>query len=701
MTTFILAAAVVVCTTADQEHVSWPDTAVVLDDVTVTDTRQLDFQMNSSQPAVQVSRDYMQRNFGGSLMQTLQGIPGVKAMSIGSGQSKPMIRGFGFNRMTVSEDGIKHEGQQWGDDHGLEIDQFAVERAEIIKGPAALQYGSDAIGGVLSLYSRHIPERGFEGSVRLIGRSVNDQTGISAGVGGRKGRFFYNVNTTWLDYSDSKVPADSIQYYSYYIKLKDRRLRNTAGRERDGAVMLGYEGYRLHTDLRVSDSYSKRGFFANAHGLEVRLSDIDYDRSVRDIDLPSQWVNHLKVVSHTTWQADGFGIEVGLAYQNNLREELSEPVSHGYMPVPESTLERRFCKDTYTANLSVRLYAFRNHEIKSGVSGEYQNNRQSGWGFIIPSFETAQGGIYLTDSYSMDNDFKVNAGVRLDYAETHIHGYRDWFRTPVGQGDSVYMERSAESRRSFNSVTWSAGINRRTGKWVVKANIGKSFRIPIPKELGTDGINYHIFRYERGNSELDPEESYQLDMGLTFESDGLSLQVDPYLNYFPNYIYLNPTSSYVEGLQLYHYSQAKVFRWGLEAQMTVRVLSHWETELSWEYLYARQLSGPKRGYTLPFSTPWSARAELRYSFKGAYAGLNTRFTGDRNEIVPPEKPTPGHWTLNLQAGGQFDAGKYTVKVLLHADNLLDVRYYDHTSYYRLIDVPEPGRNLSVMIALDF
>ncbi len=701
MTTFILAAAVLVCTSADAGPQSWPDTAVVLDDVTVTDTRQLDYQMHSSQSSLQVNRDYMQRHFGGSLMQTLQGIPGVKAMSIGSGQSKPMIRGLGFNRMAVSEDGIKHEGQQWGDDHGLEIDQFAVERAEVIKGPAALLYGSDAIGGVLSLCSRHIPERGLEGSVQLIGRTVSDQTGISARLGGINGRFFYNAGMTWLDYSDSKVPTDSIQYYSYYIKLKNGRLRNTAGRERDGAVMLGYAGYRFHTDVRVSDSYSKSGFFANAHGLEVRLSDIDYDRSARDIDLPYQWVNHLKVLSHSSWQADRFSVEVRLAYQNNLREELSEPVSHGYMPVPGSPVERRFNKDTYTANLSVRFQAPDSHEIRTGAGFEYQKNRQSGWGFIIPSFETAQGGIYVMDSYTVDDGFMLNAGVRADHARTHIHSYRDWFKTPDAQGTPVFMERSEESMRRFNSFTWSAGMNRRMGQWVFKTNIGKSFRMPIPKELGTDGINYHIFRYERGNAELDPEESYQLDMGLTFESDRLSVQLDPYVNYFPNYIYLNPTSTYVEGLQLYHYSQAEVFRWGFESQLTLRAGTHWETELCCDYLYARQMSGPKRGYTLPFSTPWSAQAELRYVFRDGSVGLNAHLVGDRNEIVPPEKTTPGHWTLNLHAGRQFKAGRYTVKTLLHAENILDMRYYDHTSYYRLIDVPEPGRNLSVMIALDF
>ena len=125
------------------------DTTITLQGVTVSGQRQRDFQMRSSQSAVQVSHDYLQQHFSGSLMQTLEGVPGVKAMAIGSGQSKPTIRGLGFNRMAVTEDGIKHEGQQWGDDHGLEIDQFAVDRAEIIKGPAALLYGSDAIGGAL------------------------------------------------------------------------------------------------------------------------------------------------------------------------------------------------------------------------------------------------------------------------------------------------------------------------------------------------------------------------------------------------------------------------------------------------------------------------------------------------------------------------------------------------------------------------
>jgi len=696
MISTILAAALAVCQVADS--------TVVLDSITVDGNSKRNYQMRSTLSGLQISHSFMETNFAGSLMQTLESVPGVKAMNIGSGQSKPAIRGLGFNRMAVVEDGIKHEGQQWGDDHGLEIDQFAIDRAEVIKGPAALLYGSDAIGGVLNLYSDVVPLERFQGSVQLFGRTNNEQLGISAKIGGNLGHFFYRANATIIDYADFKVPTDSIQYYSYFIRLKDRRLRNTAGRERDWSVMAGYNGYSFHTDVRFSSNYAKSGFFANAHGLEVRLSEIDYDKSRRDIDLPYQSVYHYKVLSHTLWRGDFVSFDANLAYQFNKREEHSEPVSHGYMPTPPSSLERRFSKNTGTANLKVIWDPNDKHSFSSGISLEYQHNRRDGWGFIIPDFETFQCGAFVFDRFTVSDRLVLNAGVRYDYGHTNIHSYNDWYKTPTDQGDSVFMQRSIAQERDFNSFTWSAGVNYNVGGWVLKANIGKSFRIPIPKELGADGINYHIFRYEKGNSSLNPEQSYQLDAGIHWSGQSLTIQVDPYINYFPNYIYLNPTSQYVEGLQLYQYTQAKVLRWGVEAQVNYTLSRHWSAELKGEYLHARQKSGDKKGYTLPFSTPWSADATIKYSYswKGnGFVSLNAHIVGDQNEIVPPEKPTPGHWTLNAQVGKHFNIGDCVLKITMHADNLLNHRYYDHTSYYRLIDVPEPGRNFSIMVGLDF
>ncbi|MCI6160481.1 MAG: TonB-dependent receptor [Prevotellaceae bacterium] len=657
--------------------------------------------MKSSQNNIQIDRNFLQVNFAGSLMQSLQGIPGVKAMNIGSGQSKPTIRGMGFNRMVVTEDGIKHEGQQWGDDHGLEIDQFSIDRIEIIKGPSALFYGSDAIGGVVNLYNNYLPVKPFGGSLILFARSNNESLGFSAKMEGRHNKFYYKANITMIDYADFRVPTDSIQYYSYFIQLKDQRLRNTAGKEHDGSVALGYVIPNFKTELRLSNSYVRCGFFANAHGLEVRLSDIDYDRSRRDIDLPYQSVNHLKVMSHTVWQHGNMHLHGDLAYQNNLRKEQSEAVSHGYMPIPPHSLEREFQKHTFTGNLGLSFSLSEANMLTIGFNSEYQHNRRDGWGFIIPDFETFSAGTYVFDKHKLSDNFCLNAGLRYDFAHTHIRSYHDWYTTPTENGYE-YKERSGNTNRHFNSFTWSAGMNYSHKHWILKANIGKSFRIPIPKELGVDGINYHIFRYEKGNAGLSPEESYQVDAGIHWNNGRMSVQLDPYFNYFSNYIYLNPTPNYVEGLQKYDYTQSKVMRYGFEFLANYRLFHNLEASMKGEYLYAEQLSGEKRGYTLPFSSPMSMNVGLKYEFgEKGYMSVDGELVAAQHNIVPPEKPTDGYFTLNMTAGKTFVWDKHSLRVGLNAENILNKKYYNHTSYYRLIDVPEPGINLSLMIVFNF
>ena len=663
-------------------------------------------QMRSALNTINVTKRYLEANFGGSLMQTLERIPGVKAMNIGSGESKPVIRGLGFNRVVIAENGIKHEGQQWGDDHGLETDQYAVERTAVIKGPAALNYGSDAIGGVIDLRSDQVPEERLRGGANLFARSNNESIGTALRVTGREGRFWYKANATLISYADYRVPADSIPYYSYYIKLKDRRLRNTAGRELDGSLMLGYEGDRLKSYVRLAEVNRRSGFFANAHGLEVQMSDIDYDSARRDIDLPYHTVNHRSAMSHTEWQWSGGKVEGDLAYQHNRQREFAEPVSHGYMPVPPNTLERSFNKHTATANLHARM-RFGKHTVRAGMNAEYQHNRRGGWGFILPDFERFTLGGYLSDRFAPRDNLILSAGIRLDRGKVDIHGYRDWYKTPTASGDSVFTQRAADFGRLFRNFSWSIGINRLGNHFSLKANLGKSFRIPIAKELGMDGINYNIFRYEKGNADLKPEVSYQLDAGASYERGRVAFELTPYLNYFPNYIYLNPTADYREGLQLYYYTQSRVFRWGFEASLSYRLLPRLRLSAEGEYLHARQLSGEKKGYSLPFSTPWSARAELRYELPErqpgdtGFAALEWVVVGSQREIVPPEEPTPGHQLLNAAIGKSFRLREQTLRLTLRGENLLNRRYFDHTSFYRLIGVPEPGRNFSLMLAWDF
>ncbi|MBR1766844.1 MAG: TonB-dependent receptor [Bacteroidales bacterium] len=701
--TRLLIAVMLLVSPPDSVKTAQNDSTKTLQTVSVS-ARSVQAKTNT-QNSVEVDATYLEEHFAGSLMQSLEAIPGIKAVAIGAGLSKPTIRGLGYNRMVVSEDGIKHEGQQWGDDHGLEVDQFAVDAVEVVKGPATLLYGSDAIGGVLALAGNRLPAAPLEASATLFGRSNNMQGGLSAHVAGRRGGFFYKANLTLSDYGDYRVPADSIQYYSYWIRLHDGHLRNTAGTERDARLMLGWtNNENLRTDLTVSDVYARSGFFADAHGMEVRLSGIDYDCSRRDVDLPSQWVNHLKVQSHSTLLLGVASLEANLAWQHNLREEMSEPLSHGFMPTPPDSLERRFDKHTFSGTLGLRLPLGERHELRLGTAAEHQHNRRNGWGFIIPDFESTTFGLYATDQWTASEALTLNGGLRYDAAHTAMHAYSDWYLTPTTGSDSAFLQRASEARRDFGSLTWSLGANWHSGNWILRLNVGKAFRVPVAKELGANGVNYHIFRYEQGNADLDPERSYQLDAGMEWNGGNVTVKVDPYFNYFPNYIYLNPTADYVEGLQLYRYTQTSALRFGLEAEAAWRIDTHWEAALRGQFCHSQQTSGDKRGYTLPFAVPPSTDLDVtwHYDLHGCgNLGLNIHAVAPQDEIVPPEKPTPGFLTLNLSASHRFDLHGGTLAVALQLNNLLDARYYDHTSYYRLIDIPEPGRNLSLRIKYEF
>lgn len=179
-----------------------------------------------------VSEEFIHQNFSGSLIQSLQNVAGINTMSIGSGTAKPIIRGLGFNRVVVALNSSKHEGQQWGADHGLEVDAFSPESIELIKGTATIEYGSDAVGGVLNIKNNLIPQKNsLTVKATILGRSVNNTIGTAFELKYRKDKFFYKFKGSYLDYGDFKTPTDTIVYLTRKIPIHNRRLKNTAGKE--------------------------------------------------------------------------------------------------------------------------------------------------------------------------------------------------------------------------------------------------------------------------------------------------------------------------------------------------------------------------------------------------------------------------------------------------------------------------------------
>jgi len=690
---------------------------VIIDDYTETRNREESLSLEIA------NEDYLKRHLGGSLMNSLERLPGISTIGIGSGQSKPVIRGLSFNRVVVVENNIKHEAQQWGSDHGLEVDQYAVERAEVIKGPASLRYGSDAIGGVIDIQNKKIPDNQTIGAtIDLTGKSNSGFLGTSVSLFGRHNHFFATARFTLLDYGDFKVPADSVDIYSFRAALHDRQLRNTAGKEQNMHLSLGYIQNGFQSRLYMSNISLKNGFFANAHGLEPRRVDTAlHDKSSRDIQYPYQEVNHFKLLNTSTLQLKKLMVSLDLGVQRNFRQEWSQYVDHGYMPAifPDSLsfdrdLERQFDKLVYTSNFKLATLQSQQLHIETGVSAEYQDNGIDGRGFIIPAFRQFSSGAFFFVRHSFSVRSKLMAGIRFDYGEIHTSAYHDWFPSPVIEnGDTLlrYLQRATKLNRSFANFTWSIGYTLQTEKWSFKSNLGKGFRMPIAKELAANGVNYHHFSYEVGDPDLEPEVSYQLDASLEYKALRFAIGLTPFVSYFTNYIYLNPSPEhdrlYGNGNQIFYYTQSRVLRYGAEIHAHYKISNAFQLGLIGEYVFAEQLSGAKKGFTLPFSPPATAVFNLKYqpesssALRNTYASLDYKIISKQTHIVPPEESTAGFQLINLNLGGTLNIGQQALTITLQVQNLLNTKYFNHTSYYRLINVPEAGRNFIVNISIPF
>lgn len=348
-----------------------------------------------------------------------------------------------------------------------------------------------------------------------------------------------------------------------------------------------------------------------------------------------------------------------------------------------------------------------------GLNSEFQENIIGGWGFLIPEYKRLTAGIFAYNQYEIHRDLHVQAGVRYDYGIMDTRPYFDWYRSPINNNDGttshVYLQRAQNERLDFGNVSGSAGLSYINENTTYKITLGKSFRMPLANELASHGVNYHMYRYEKGNLNLDAEESYQLDIDIDHTTDQVSIGVSPFVNLFDNYIYLNPTPNYHETLQIYAFTQSKVFRAGGEFRGSTTLFRNLTLDASGEYVFSRQTSGAKKGFTLPFSPPLSGVFSAGYQFKKVLffdklkLRADYRITAAQHQIVPPEERTDGYQVLHTSLGAEVNFFKQSapVKLRVKLNNVFDTNYYDHTSFYRLIDVPEVGRNVSVSLTIPF
>ncbi|WBO84408.1 TonB-dependent receptor [Hymenobacter yonginensis] len=649
--------------------------------------------------------------------------PGLSQITTGAAISKPIIRGLGANRVITLNNGAKQEGQQWGDEHGIEIDEFGIDRVEIIKGPGSLLYGSDGLAGVINFLAPDPVEDGrIVGSVAANYQTNNRQQGYSLWNAG-------NLNgLNWQVRGSGKVAG---AYQNRY----DGRVYNSGFRELNGSGYVGVNKSWGYSHLTVSsfnqilgliegerDSTTGRFLKTVSLGGDALAGVITDDDDLRtlNLDVPRQQINHLRIGTDNNFILGQHRLTLNVGWQQNLRREFGNPTDY---------YEKSLFFQLRTVDYALRWFLpeMNGWNTTVGVSGMQQENQNKGVEFLIPAYRLLDGGLFGVTKKSFGK-LDLSGGLRYDarrITADALYLNDDEQPVPAGQGETKF----AGFRSTFRNVSGSVGgAYNFNDKWLLKANVARGFRAPNIAELGSNGIHEGTVRYEIGEPDLRAETSLQVDGGLSFVSDHVSLSADVFRNQISNYIFpralSTPTgqdSVSVDGDRVFRYGQGDARLAGGEVSLDLHPhpLDWLHFENSFSMVRALQFDQPEGQQNLPFIPADRLQSELRVNFskvgtsrlRNLYARGTVEHNLQQNRIFSAfdtETRTPGYTLVNLGLGSDLTNAKDKTlfSVYLTLNNVFDVAYQNHLSRlkYTAINyatgrqgVFNMGRNLSVKL----
>jgi iron complex outermembrane recepter protein len=628
-----------------------------------------------------------------NLINSIATIPGVSEITTGGEISKPVIRGLGYNRIVTLNEGVRQEGNQWGDEHGIEIDQFSADRIEILKGPASLFYGSDAMGGVINILEQTPAKPGSIDGEWISQFSTNNRLfSNSAMVEGNQNGWIWRARGTYKTAASFSTPSEWVY--------------NSGFNEKNISLMTGVIKKWGYSHLHFSSFNTKIGMI---DGTRDSLTNqfIDYKENIvseeramsRSIDVPFQLVSHTKISSITNLLLKDNQIRISVGYQSNKRKEFGEePDAPGiFLHLDSWTYELRY---TRLLNKST--------ELVGGFSGMTQINHNQGTEYLIPDYDLQDFGGFVYAKKTWER-FTLNLGFRYDYRHVKIYSlYLDSLGYPAPSGDTLFRAFSP----NFSAFTGSTGMTFRLNKAInFKFNIGRGFRAPNISELSANGLHEGTFRYEIGNPELSPETSLQIDGEISWENKYLDMTFDVFYNIIDNFIYyrnINGEKKEVNGAwyPVYRYTQGNSLLKGFECELDIHPVQALHFDNSLDYVWGSNIS---TGIPLPFIPALHLTDQVKWTFKTRNASalinpyiqveLETHFTQERIDIF--ETITPGYVLLNFNVGTKLKVQNLDWTIYISGTNLLDKKYYDHLSRLSEIGIYNMGRRITFGLVIPF
>jgi iron complex outermembrane recepter protein len=684
-------------------------TSIELSQVVIEHSVSRSERRSNTLSVIRIGADDLDRNREVTLAQSLTRIPGVQVIQTGVAIARPVVRGLSGNRILVQDLGMKQEGQQWGSDHGLEIDPYLANRIEIIKGPGVLLFGPEAMGGVIHILPPAVPEPGLRGTVHMMGRSANSLFGSSLMLEGNKKGYFFRTRMTIQEYGDYKVPADQFTYLRRVLPIEGNRLKNTAGKELHGALTLGYAGKGGSVKWTNTLFHQQAGLFPGIVGVPT-VASVSDDGDARNVDLPRFGIDHFKSAINAVIRRPRGWLQVDGGVQQNERSEQIAPRREGYAPVPSSAEAYRLRLRSSQVTMRWNSNAEGPWKWIPGVSAQWMSHRRFGRELLLPDYDQWTAGAFLTAEYTQSARTTWSGGLRYD-AGRFINAPDSVPVYAPGEVITGYDVRMMRTDQRFGAVSaglgWSFSPNE---EWNVKLHAGKSFRPPNAAERSINGVHHGTFRHEQGDGTLRSEHGYQLDATVARETRRGLISFSPFVNYFDGFIYLRPAarfSTLPEGGQLYRYTQHNAFFTGAELQAEWHPVEALHLEAGVDYVFTYNT---ETGLALPFSPPARAQINAEYEWESshsnsrwvrAYAGARAIIVADQQRTDRNEAATSGYILAECSAGADIRLGKQIADVRVVWANALNTRYMNHLSIYRQLNLPEQGSNVSVVIKIPF
>ena len=662
-------------------------------------------------PVTSIRKTALLQSSSSNIIDALSHVPGVSQLSTGPAISKPFIRGLGYNRVVVVNEGVRQEGQQWGDEHGVEIDELSVGRVEVLKGPASLMYGSDAIAGVINFIT-HTPVAAgtMKGNLLSNYQSNNGLLAINGNIAANKNGLNWNLYGTFKSAGDYKNKYDGKVLNS---RFNEKNFGGYIGINKSwGYSHIIFSRFDQRIGLIEGERDNASGKFLLFSGTPIERVATKADLDTRDLFVPQQRVQHNKFILDNNFAINKVRLKINLGYQNNQRQEFGNP---------EDSREKSLFFDLKTINYNMQLQLPERKEWHTtiGINGMRQTNENKGEEVLIPAYTIFDigGFVYLQRLFKKAT---LSGGLRFDNRSVNSKELKDGGTTKFNA-----------FTRSFSNFSGSVGISVEPGDAItLKANIARGFRAPALAELASNGAHEGTNRYEYGNQTLGSETSLQVDGGLELNYAHFSFAASAFYNRMNDFIFYRKLES-VSGrdslvnlngdfIPAFKFDQQNAKLYGIEGSVDIHPHPmdwlHFENTISFvRGRFDKSIDGSSN---LPLIPAARLISELRGDFKttgktfhGLYAKIEADNTFSQKHPFSgydTETATPGYTLLNAGVGADILGTKKQTVFSLHfaINNISDIAYQNHLSRLKYTaenlvtgrnGVFNTGRNFSVKL----